>query len=214
MRIRTSSSRRYEGLAISFFARQSRFFRPYGENVTNSTNNASEDICRMPRPERNPRQNPTLGRNLGRWAQVYCTSPTEKREQAVVELLRELETGMVPASQVSSSRKLEDGGAFCPRCQRQGEPGQRFCVICGSPLTSLSEAAEHDRPSAASGPVPDSTPISPEGDAQWLRDRVFASFDSNVPSRQPWKKYLFAAAVVALDGLGDFEVYPRSEREP
>ncbi len=181
--------------------------------MTNSTNNASEDIEQISSPELNPLQNPTLGRNLGRWAQVYFTSPPEKREQAVVELLRELETGVVPASHVSNSRKLEDGRAFCLRCQRQGEPGQRFCVICGSSLTTVSEAAEHERPSAASA-LPDSSPISPEGDAQWLRDRVFASFDSDVPSRQPWKKYLFAAGVVALAGLGYFEWYARSDREP
>ena len=36
----------------------------------------------LPRPELNPLTNPVLGRNLGRWAQVYFTSPPEKREQA------------------------------------------------------------------------------------------------------------------------------------
>ena len=182
--------------------------------MTNSTNNAAEDTEQISSSELNPLQNPTLGRNLGRWAQVYFTSPPEKREQAVVELLRELETGVVPASHVSNSRKLEDGRAFCLRCQRQGEPGQRFCVICGSSLITVSEAAKHDRPSAASAPLPDSGPISPEGDAQWLRDRVFASFDSEVPRRQPWKKYLFAAGLVALAGLGYFEWSARSDREP
>jgi hypothetical protein len=45
----------------------------------------------LPDPRLNPLMNPTLGRNLGRWAQVYFTSPPEKRESAVVELLRELE---------------------------------------------------------------------------------------------------------------------------
>ena len=185
-----------------------------GEEVTNSTNNASEGTEQISSSELNPLQNPTLGRNLGRWAQVYFTSPPEKREQAVVELLRELETGVVPVPHVSSSKKLEDGRAFCPRCQRQGEPGQRFCVICGSSLTTLSDAAQHDRAFAASLPVPDSTPISPEGDAQWLRDRAFASFDSDVPRRQPWKKYLFAMGVVALAGLGYFEWSARSDREP
>src|SRR3989441_3079481 len=182
--------------------------------VTNSGNNLSDPKDSTSRSELNPLQNPTLGRNLGRWAQVYFTSPPEKREQAVVELLRELETGVVPVPHVSSSKKLEDGRAFCSRCQRQGEPGQRFCVICGSSLTTLSEAAEHDRAFAASLPVPDSTPISPEGDAQWLRDRAFASFDSDVPRRQPWKKYLFAMGVVALAGLGYFEWSARSDREP
>src|SRR5467141_1322416 len=62
-----------------------------GEEVTNSTNNASEGTEQISSSELNPMMNPTLGRNLGRWAQVYFTTPPEKREQAVVELLRELE---------------------------------------------------------------------------------------------------------------------------
>jgi hypothetical protein len=45
----------------------------------------------LPSPELNPLTNPVLGRNMGRWAEVYFTSPPEKREQAVQELLRELE---------------------------------------------------------------------------------------------------------------------------
>jgi hypothetical protein len=51
----------------------------------------------LPDPRLNPLMNPTLGRNLGRWAQVYFTSPPEKRESAVVELLRELEGDAAPA---------------------------------------------------------------------------------------------------------------------
>ena len=45
----------------------------------------------LPSPELNPLTNPVLGRNMGRWAEVYFTSPPERREQAVQELLRELE---------------------------------------------------------------------------------------------------------------------------
>lgn len=45
----------------------------------------------MPPPELNPLLNPVLGDHMGRWAQAYFTSPPEKREQAVTELLRELE---------------------------------------------------------------------------------------------------------------------------
>ncbi|MGA9977634.1 MAG: hypothetical protein WBQ08_03170 [Candidatus Sulfotelmatobacter sp.] len=45
----------------------------------------------LPSPELNPLTNPVLGRNMGRWAEVYFTTPPEKREQAVQELLRELE---------------------------------------------------------------------------------------------------------------------------
>lgn len=44
----------------------------------------------LPPPEVNPLLNPVLERNLGRWAEVYFTSPPEERDKAVVELIREL----------------------------------------------------------------------------------------------------------------------------
>src|ERR1700733_5967606 len=53
----------------------------------------------MPVPDRadkfdadtlNPILNPLLAAHMGRWAEVYFTSPPEKREQAVADLLREL----------------------------------------------------------------------------------------------------------------------------
>lgn len=55
------------------------------------TDKTSTPVSELPKPELNPMMNPTLGRNLGRWAHVYFTSPPEKREEAVTELLRELE---------------------------------------------------------------------------------------------------------------------------
>ena len=45
----------------------------------------------IPKPELNPMTNPVLGRHLGRWAEVYFTTPVEQREQAVIELLHQLE---------------------------------------------------------------------------------------------------------------------------
>jgi rubrerythrin len=41
-------------------------------------------------PELNPILNPLLAAYMGRWAEVYFTSPPESREQAVADLLREL----------------------------------------------------------------------------------------------------------------------------
>jgi hypothetical protein len=46
----------------------------------------------MPRPELNPLLNPLLAQNMGRWAETYYTAPPEKREEAVLELLRELQS--------------------------------------------------------------------------------------------------------------------------
>ena len=44
----------------------------------------------LPRPELNPLLNPLLGDNMGLWAEVYFRNPPENREQAVIELLKEL----------------------------------------------------------------------------------------------------------------------------
>ncbi|HEY3973243.1 MAG TPA: zinc-ribbon domain-containing protein [Candidatus Sulfotelmatobacter sp.] len=51
----------------------------------------SEESSALPTPELNPLLNPVLGQNMGRWAEVYFTAPPEKREEAVLELLRELQ---------------------------------------------------------------------------------------------------------------------------
>ena len=180
--------------------------------VTNFGNNASDPSDQTSRPELNPLQNPTLGKNLGRWAQVYFTNPPEKREQAVVELLRELEKGAATVPNGSGGGRIEGGTARCPVCQRESEPDQKFCGVCGSSLTATSEAPKHDRAFVGNDPVPSFAPVSsPQGDAQWLRDKAFASFDAKVPKRQAWK-YLFAAVVVALAGLGYFEWSARSDR--
>jgi hypothetical protein len=51
----------------------------------------SDHPSTLPQPELNPLLNPVLGRHMGRWAEVYFTSVPEKREEAVLQLLRELE---------------------------------------------------------------------------------------------------------------------------
>src|ERR1700682_2050539 len=179
--------------------------------VTNFGNNASDPSDQTSRSELNPLQNPTLGKNLGRCAQVYFSNPPEKREQAVVELLRELEKGTATVPNGNSGRELEGDAAGCPGCQRERERGQQFCGICGSSLTATAEAPKHDRAFVGNNPVPSLAPVSPQGDAQWLRDKAFASFDAKVPKRQAWK-YLFAAIVVALAGLGYLGWSARSDR--
>jgi hypothetical protein len=169
--------------------------------VTNSGTNGPDPTDQTSSSELNPLQNPTLGRNLGRWAQVYFTNPPERREQAVVDLLRELETGNATVPNGSSSRKLGDSVLSCPVCQCQSEPGQNFCGLCGSPLAAISGVRKDNRALVGNNPLPSFTAISPPDDAQWLRDRVLASFISDVPKRQTWK-YLSAVILLALAGLG------------
>ena len=114
-----------------------------------------EQTTELPNPELNPLLNPTLGRHLGRWAQVYFTSPPEKREEAVEELLRELqgepsfpreeEVATLPAEQppaeAASPETIRIVGAVsaplslqCAECGHLYTFPQRFCGMCGAAL--------------------------------------------------------------------------------
>ena len=81
----------------------------------------------LPSPELNPLLNPLLSQNMGRWAEVYFTTAPEKRQQAVLELLRELEA----AAPVTAS---QPGPAVCPSCGHQNAAQQNFCGACGRQL--------------------------------------------------------------------------------
>lgn len=108
----------------------------------------------LPNPELNPLLNPTLGKNLGRWAQAYFTSPPEKREEAVLELLRELEAenGGEDSTSGNSSTpakwsKTAEGSLLepsltCAECGHENAPRQRFCGMCGSRLVFPDTASE------------------------------------------------------------------------
>lgn len=122
----------------------------------------------LPAPELNPLLNPLLGQNMGRWAEVYFKSPPEKREQAVLELLRELraenpglEGAMPSAPPAGSEQGFRQLGAIslpasdapqptiaCHACGRENPPSHRFCGMCGKSL--FEEAAL-----AANQPVAD-----------------------------------------------------------
>jgi len=72
----------------------------------------------LPRPDLNPLVNPLLGKNMGRWAQVYFTSPPAQRERAVEKLVQELQTesgGKSPAAfeapHIAESRPLSSNRA-------------------------------------------------------------------------------------------------------
>jgi hypothetical protein len=59
---------------------------------TDHSDSSSSDQPRtLPALEVNPLVNPLLAENMGRWAEVYFKSPPENREQAVRELLQQLE---------------------------------------------------------------------------------------------------------------------------
>ena len=113
--------------------------------------NQSDGPSTLPAPELNPLLNPVLGQHMGRWAEVYFTAPPEKREQAVLELLRVLQgepepAGAAPSAFVpeSSTRSAEAQAVRvrCPWCGRENPASHRFCGMCGK---SVGETATTDR---------------------------------------------------------------------
>jgi len=143
-----------------------------------SSTDRSEDI--LPRPELNPLLNPLLADNMGRWAEVYFTSPPEKREEAVLDLLRELQArdsgqqaapGPGPgfsapgAGSVTTERRIEV--QRCDSCGQINPLRHQFCGMCGARLGSPASenfppAADiYHSPEAVSGPALDSAYAEP-----------------------------------------------------
>lgn len=118
----------------------------------------SDGPSTLPVPELNPLVNPVLGQNMGRWAEVYFTSPPEKREQAVIELLRELQgenskpgetivTSPSSVNEQASERVLAHAAQTatlvrCPLCGRKNPTSHRFCGMCGRPVAEQGAAAD------------------------------------------------------------------------
>jgi hypothetical protein len=131
--------------------------------VPQSQEKTPEPETELPNPELNPLLNPTLGRHLGRWAQVYFTSPPEKREEAVGELLRELQgqpAGVqdTPRAEpdhpvITHSQPLETIRIVeavvaeppvyqCSACGHVHTSPQRFCGMCGASLEAEPKITE------------------------------------------------------------------------
>jgi cytoskeletal protein RodZ len=149
----------------------------------------------LPKPELNPLQNPTLGRNMGRWAQVYFTTPPEQREQAVVELLQELETEEQARTERHASRekraralrtprngreesKVQNDSELvlvCPSCEQKNPRHWRYCGMCGAPLEAGHEKEKKPVPLPTFlrlAEQPTSEPSrSDVDDVDWLREK-------------------------------------------
>jgi hypothetical protein len=111
----------------------------------------------LPDPELNPLLNPLLAAHMGRWAEVYFTNPPEKRDQAVSELLRELENVPpepapvedVPDEHAKENTETADSPNWssstlpavltCNECAYNNSPDHEFCGMCGAPLVEWAE---------------------------------------------------------------------------
>lgn len=103
----------------------------------------------LPAPELNPLLNPILNKHLGRWAEVYFTNPPEKRDQAVLRLLRELEDAGAEDPTVSSFQErsrlrrtamttAHGQAVICGECGFENDSRQRFCGDCGAQLAAVA----------------------------------------------------------------------------
>ena len=165
----------------------------------------------LPDPELNPLMNPTLGKNLGRWAQVYFTSPPESREKAVGQLLRDLQGGTAEVQLPNANsqnvepevhREQPHGQVICPRCHEPNSTSHRFCGICGTQLANVREGVQRE----VAAPVAPTPHVyaehfvaseQPSDDIQWLRDRSLAGeAESEGSNRKTWIFALLALAVV------------------
>ena len=115
----------------------------------------SDHPSTLPSPELNPLLNPLLAQNMGRWAEVYFTAPPEKREQAVLDLVHELEAESgSPSAEPATTHRPAGGQAppaeprpaaqniyadtnpvDCPSCGCKNPENQKFCGMCGALLS-------------------------------------------------------------------------------
>ena len=117
----------------------------------------------VPPAELNPLLNPLLAQHMGRWAETYFTSPPEKRDEAVQELLRQLR-------EESSTRAVEEpltsvghpagdpsqpvGSPIvsalpmivCRSCGHENPVDQRFCGMCGTMIQQAHAETEISSP--------------------------------------------------------------------
>lgn len=102
---------------------------------------------------------------MGRWAEVYFTAAPEKREEAVLELLRELGAAppvppaantperlarespqpfatspQVPTPSPESIEEVEQEWIVCETCGGRNTVGNRFCGMCATPLPQANNA--------------------------------------------------------------------------
>lgn len=158
----------------------------------------------LPNPDLNPTINPTLGKNLGRWAQVYFTTPPEKRERAVQELLRQLEEETSKGAQAETGARdrepvsagSEHEAVVCPACLHRNKSDERFCGLCGFPLQVKSSSSAGDTPAPV--PVPPQPIERKANDWQWLHEKNQAEWDAAAKKSWSWMYVALPLVVLAL----------------
>ncbi len=176
----------------------------------------SDSTNQLPNAELNPLLNPILGQNLDRWAEVYFTNPPEKREQAVLELLRELQGGVpaTPPPGAAAKRNVANDAesgreVLCPNCQQVNRGDQQFCGMCGWSL-QLPDAQYGRVRASSETPVPPA-PAPAENDLPGLPHEDFAADVQATTGHALWK-YLVVGFALLLASFGYLERASRSPR--
>lgn len=172
--------------------------------------------------ELNPLLNPLLEHNLSRWAHVYFTTPPDRRDQAVRELLRELRSEP-QASAHSEAADAPAGGpvsesVICPACGRSNRAGERFCGFCGAPFdaepipTPPAQATVPTPPAQGTeepvgetfsflGLAPDTSGNHADGNLEFLREKSFGSSYYEPEEESHRGRIFLVAALLVLVGL-------------
>lgn len=190
-----------------------------------STSERSDSADVLPRPELNPLLNPILSDNMGRWAEVYFTSPPEKREEAVLELLHELEnekknaeahpaepdtTLTNPARQVRVAREKvweqRSGGRFCDACGSENPLAHQFCGMCGAKLQCDSSLPGSGVSDSAPLRIRFAQEVAPEREESYRQEPY-------LESRGPEHAPSFYAPAAGSDELSLFQSFRSPETE-
>ena len=144
--------------------------------------------------ELNPLLNPLLAENMSRWAEVYFTNPPEKRDEAVLALVHELEreekqasapstaAGMANATNASVtgrgfSKQRRPDFRSCGACGHENPVTHQFCGMCGARVDR--DLPEEVR--AEEGSRENAEPTN--GQAGQPREIPFAGIESNHSDR-------------------------------
>ena len=167
----------------------------------------------LSRPDLNPLLNPLLAENMGRWAEVYFTSAPEKRAEAVLELLRELEaqksennppaSGAAPYAQpmpVATADPGQGGQLRCQTCGHDNPSQHQFCGMCGAQLggTALEPLSRKTSDGNGAEKELSEDPGFRQDEADFHREEMVASPEE--PGDPPYDVPLFRSLMVEEAG--------------
>ena len=131
----------------------------------------------MPPAELNPLINPLLAENMGRWAEVYFTTPPESREQAVLELLHELQADKARReSALASELAAQPPLSRCENCGYDNPGVNRFCGMCGASTSAEGDRQIEHRPATPANGNGQGVSHEPEPQ-QWSEPQQFQDED-------------------------------------